>query len=78
MALEDDIRELIVEVGELDDPAAVTDEADLFADLGLDSMQALEIVLEMEQRLNISVPEERLREIRSLAQAVKLAKELKA
>ncbi|MEL6548480.1 MAG: acyl carrier protein, partial [Myxococcota bacterium] len=68
--------DVIAEVGELDDRSKITDDADLFQDLGLDSMQALEIVLEMEQQLNLSIPEERLREIRSLGDAVRLAKEL--
>ena len=70
--------EVIVEIGELDDAAAVTDDADLFEDLGLDSMQTLEVVLEMEQRLKLAVPEERLREIRSLGDALRLAKDLGA
>lgn len=70
--------EVIVEIGELDDAAAVTDHADLFEDLGLDSMQTLEVVLEMEQRLKLAVPEERLREIRSLGDALRLAKDLGA
>lgn len=70
--------EVIQEVGEVDDVSAITDDADLFEVLGLDSMQTLEVVLEMEQRLNLSIPEERLREIRSLGDALRLAKELGA
>lgn len=76
--LEDTLRDIVIEVGELDDPAAVTLTANLFKDLGLDSMQALEIVLEIEQRLGIKVPEARLREIRTLADAVRVARELGA
>ena len=68
--------EVIAEIGEIDDPAKITDDADLFQDLGLDSMQALEVVLEMEQQLKLSIPENRLKEIRSLADAVRLAQEL--
>jgi acyl carrier protein len=76
MALRDELRALIAEIGELDDPAAITDEADLFRDLGLDSMQALEIVLEMERRYDIKVNEESLRKIRTLADAMRLAQSL--
>lgn len=68
--------EVIADIGEIDDRAAITDDADLFRDLGLDSMQALEIVLEMEQQLSLTIPEDRLKEIRSLGAAVRLAKEL--
>ncbi len=67
---------VIAEIGEVDDLSRITDDADLFQDLGLDSMQALEIVLEMEQQLSLSIPEHRLKEIRSLGDAVRLAKEL--
>lgn len=67
---------VIAEIGEIDDPSQITDDADLFRDLGLDSMQALEIVLEMEQQLSLSIPESRLKEIRSLGDAVRLAREL--
>jgi len=76
-SLRSQLIEVIAEVGEIDDVARIIDDADLFADLGLDSMQALEIVLEMETRFDITIPEERLREIRSLKDAVKLAEELK-
>lgn len=70
------LRDIIAEVAELEDATQVRDDADLFADLGLDSMQTLEIVLEIEQRLGLSVPEDRLRGLRSLADAVALARDL--
>ncbi len=73
-SLRDTIRDVIAEIGELDNPARISDDADLFADLGLDSMQALEIVLEMEKRLGVQIPEEALKEIRSLGDAVAVAK----
>jgi acyl carrier protein len=72
------LREVIAEIGEIDDVECITDQADLYQDLKLDSMQALEIVLEIETRFEISVPEEALRRIRSLADAVRVATELGA
>ena len=76
--LRQELRDIIAEVAELDDPQVVTDEANLYADLGLDSMQALEIVLEIERRLDITVSENDLREIQSLGDAVVMAERLGA
>ena len=77
-SLKDQLREVIAEVGEIDELDSITDAADLYADLGLDSMQGLEIVLEIEKRFSLTVPEEALQKIRSLADAVQLATELGA
>ncbi|MBI5508449.1 MAG: acyl carrier protein [Deltaproteobacteria bacterium] len=75
-SMHDELRAVIAEIGEIDDPARITDDADLYADLGIDSMQALEIVLEMEKRFDLQVPEDALRDIRSLADAVRLVERL--
>jgi len=72
--LHDEVRRVIAEIGEIEDPKRILGDADLFADLGLDSMQALEIVLEIEKRFSIQIPEEALRDIRSLDDAVEVAK----
>ena len=69
----DELKRVIAEIGEIDDAARITDDADLYADLGLDSMQALEVVLEMEKRFGVQIPEEALKEIRSLGDALKVA-----
>ncbi len=74
--LREQLRAIIAEVAELEDAEQVRDDADLFADLGLDSMQTLEIVLEIEQQLGLSVPADRLRGLRSLGDAVALARDL--
>ncbi len=75
-AVRDQLRSLIAEIGEIDNPESIGDSADLYKDLGLDSMQAMEIVLEIEQRYNIAVPEQALRTIRTLDDAVKLVETL--
>jgi acyl carrier protein len=73
--LREEIKAIIAEIGEIDDSAKITDEADLFSDLGLDSMQAMEIVLEIERRLHVTVAEADLQSIRSLGAALKVAKQ---
>ena len=72
------LRQMIAEIGEIDNAAVITDQADLYDELGLDSMQCLEIVLEIESRFGISVPEDSLQQIRSLADALRISSELGA
>lgn len=77
-SLRDQLRDVIAEIGEIDQLDSITDDADLYQDLGLDSMQGLEIILEIEKRFSLTVPEEALQKIRSLADVVQLAKDLGA
>lgn len=77
-SLRDQLRDVIAEIGEIDQLDSITDDADLYQDLGLDSMQGLEIILEIEKRFSLTVPEEALQKIRSLADAMQLAKDLGA
>jgi len=76
--LRQQLVEIIAEIGEIDDPGRITDDADLFTELDLDSMQAMEIVLEIERRLGLTVTEDDLREIRSLGSALAVAERLRA
>ena len=50
----DEIRKLISEITEVPE-AEITDDAQFFDDLGVDSMMALEIVASIEKKYNISV-----------------------
>lgn len=53
-------------------------EQNLFKDLGLDSLLALEIVAMLENKYNISVPEERIIEISTLNDAIHLVEDMLA
>jgi acyl carrier protein len=64
------IKELIAEVGEIDDPSRITDGAHLYRDLGLDSMVAMELMLEVEQRLGIAISEDALARVTTLSDVV--------
>jgi acyl carrier protein len=61
--LKEKLREIIAEVAELDE---VPDETP-FADLGIDSMMAMEIVAEVERTYKVSIPEEELQDLTSFA-----------
>jgi acyl carrier protein len=55
--LKEKLRAIVAEVSELD---RIPDETP-FAELGIDSMMALEIVAEVERTYKVSVPEEELK-----------------
>ena len=59
-------REMATEVAERD--LSTLAEASVIADLGLDSLQMLEVVGQMEQRLEIQVPDDQLVGIETVAQ----------
>ncbi len=71
--LSSEIRTIIAEIGEIDEPERITDDADFFNDLDLDSMMAMEIILEIEQRYAVKIDENELKNVRSLRDAVRLA-----
>ncbi len=52
------IREVIAEIGEIDEVETITDEAHFINDLGLDSMMLLEVLSTLERQYKISIPEE--------------------
>ena len=51
------IRDMIAEIGELDDAEQIGMEQHLIEDLGLDSMLLLEVLSSLEQTYSISIPE---------------------
>jgi acyl carrier protein len=67
---------VVAEVSELPgDDLWIKRDADLFEELGLDSLLALEIVAMLERKYRIEVPEDRIVEVRTLSQAIDLVRE---
>ena len=60
--LKDELRQIIVEVTEVEDIPADTP----FADLGIDSMMAIEIVADVEKNYDITIAEEELADLTNL------------
>lgn len=54
------------------DPAAVTPEAHFADDLDADSLALVEIIMAVEDQLDIQVPEEELKEVRTVGAALDL------
>ena len=60
--LKDELRQIITEVTEVDDIPEDTP----FADLGIDSMMAIEIVADIEKNYEITISEDELTELTTL------------
>jgi len=73
--LDKQIKEIVARVIELD-AAQITPDADFINDLGVDSLKAIEITGAIEKAFRVVVPEEKIREIRTLNQAIALTKQL--
>lgn len=65
------IREVAVEVLDVE-PDAVTEEARFKEDLDADSLDLVELVMGLEERFDITVPEEDLEGVTTVGQAVTL------
>ncbi|MFC1709671.1 acyl carrier protein [Candidatus Omnitrophota bacterium] len=73
---EQEIREIIAEIIERDSKD-ITLDANLFEDLGADSMMALEILAAMEKKYHVVVPEDKLPELTSLRKIMNMVENLK-
>ena len=70
MPVFDELKELIVsELGV--DEAIVTPEAKLVEDLGADSIDAVDLVMNCEDKFNVEIPDEALAEIKTVGDLVK-------
>lgn len=68
------VREIIVDKLAVD-PEDVTLEASIKGDLGADSLDVLELVMEFEQQFNINIPDEIVEDIVTVEQAIKCVEE---
>jgi acyl carrier protein len=69
--LKDELRQIIAEVTEVEDIPEDTP----FADLGIDSMMAIEIVADVEKSYDITISEEELAELTNLSAVYQKVKE---
>ncbi|GGW82038.1 hypothetical protein GCM10010503_69110 [Streptomyces lucensis JCM 4490] len=67
----DELRGVVAEILDAD-AADVTDDADFMADLEVDSLMALEVVVVLEKRFGVKFSESELRQVTSLRQAHQL------
>ncbi len=63
------VKEIIIDTLSCDE-ASVTMEANLFEDLGADSLDAVELNLALEEKLGVSIPDEEMANIKTVADVV--------
>ncbi|MDR1088098.1 MAG: acyl carrier protein [Coriobacteriales bacterium] len=74
-AIFDVVREVFVSVREID-PSRVVAEASLADDLGLDSLDAIEIVMALEDRYDREFDDENLQDLKTVHDVVALVRSL--
>jgi len=57
------------------DPAEVTEEASFIDDLGADSLDTVELVMEFEEEFDITIPDEEAEKIQTVGQAISYIEE---
>jgi acyl carrier protein len=65
------VNEVLIEEFELQ-PEQIRDDAHLFDELGLDSLDAVDLVVALEQRFGGRVPEEEIKNVRTVADLYRL------
>jgi len=75
-----DIRAVIFETlrASLPKPVELSEQTHIVDDLGLDSVAVMDFVMELEDRLDISVPLDKIAEIETLGDLIAALRDLKA
>jgi len=73
--LPNELRQLVMEITFL--PEDFDDKADLYSTLGVPSLKALEILMALEERYGISIPDEEFIQAVSLEHLIALIRKLK-
>lgn len=74
-----DIRDTVITVLKtaLQKPVVLNDDTNIVRDLGLDSVAVMDFVMEIEDRLDISVPLDRIAEVETIGDLVATVSQLK-
>ena len=75
--IESKVKDIIVDKLGVDE-AEVKPEASFTNDLGADSLDTVELIMELEKEFNIQIPEDKTQEIQTVGDAVKLIEEMLA
>jgi acyl carrier protein len=76
MSTFDKIKEVIIDKLGVDD-SAITEEAHFVNDLGADSLDTVELIMEFEEEFGIEIPDEDAENITTVSSAIKYIKEYK-
>ena len=70
MSTFDKVKEVIIDKLGVDE-SAITEEAHFVNDLGADSLDTVELIMEFEKEFNISIPDQDAEKISSVGEAIK-------
>ncbi|SFV63425.1 Acyl carrier protein [hydrothermal vent metagenome] len=76
MALFDEVKEVVVEQLSVDENE-VKEESKFAEDLGADSLDVVELVMALEEKFDIEIPDEQAESISTVADAIKFIEENK-
>ena len=68
--LENKIKEIIVDKLGIEE-SEITDSASFTNDLGADSLDTVELIMEFEKEFNVSIPDEEAEKIQTVGEAIK-------
>lgn len=72
--IESRIKEIIVEQLKVDDAASVTNEASFIDDLGADSLDTVQLIMELESEFGVEIPDEESTKIKTVQDAIDFIK----
>lgn len=70
MAILDDVKEVVVSQLNVDE-SKVTEDASFVDDLGADSLNTVELIMELEKKFDIDIPDDDAEKIKTVGDAVK-------
>jgi len=76
MALFDDVKEVVVEQLNVS-PSEVKEESKFVEDLGADSLDVVELVMALEEKFDIEIPDEDAEKIATVTDAIKFIENIK-
>ena len=72
--IESRVKEIIVEQLKIDDAASVTNEASFIDDLGADSLDTVQLIMELESEFGVEIPDEESTKIKTVQDAIDFIK----
>ena len=77
MALIDEIKDVVANQLNISDKSKITDTASFVDDLNADSLDLVELIMKLEKRYDIKIPQEEQEKIKNVADAAKYIEEHK-